>query len=274
MAILWSLCRKTTTFWREVRTMAIILGLLQLCSSLLLVKERADHTVMVLSPQLFHVGGVLRQVFPLGGVGQHVDRSLGLLEPFEEGLQLPERHLQALELTVQMGVAESILFVYRNGADTDSQVTNGGTDAQRAWRESLAMTRVPNLVVGQLFGQGVARLLEEVVEASVVVPNQSVHLLPLLLPLVAVANHVIELLKPRLDPVLSAVPLAAHLLHLRQRHKDRKRPIVTLISSVSPTVTMFDLSICVMRRSQSASSVAVSLRSVGATVSGVCGLWW
>lgn len=37
MAILWSLCRKTTTFWREVRTMAIILRLLQVCSSLLLV---------------------------------------------------------------------------------------------------------------------------------------------------------------------------------------------------------------------------------------------
>lgn len=29
-----------------------------------------------------------------------------------------------------------------------------------------------------------------------------------------------------------------------------------------------------MRTSQSASSVAVSLRSVGATVSGVCGVWW
>lgn len=41
MAILWSLCRKTTTFWREVRTMAIILRLLQVCSSLLLVRMLA-----------------------------------------------------------------------------------------------------------------------------------------------------------------------------------------------------------------------------------------
>lgn len=53
-----------------------------------------------------------------------------------------------------------------------------------------------------------------------------------------------------------------------------RRPIVVLISCVSPTVTILDLSIWVMRTSQSASSVAVSLRSVGATVSGVCGVWW
>jgi len=64
-----------------------------------------------------------------------------------------------------------MLLVYRNDADMESQVTNGGTDAQRTWRESLAMTRVPNLVVSKLFGQGVARLLKEVVEASFVVPN-------------------------------------------------------------------------------------------------------
>lgn len=51
-------------------------------------------------------------------------------------------------------------------------------------------------------------------------------------------------------------------------------PIVVLISSESPTVTMLDFSICVMRRSQSASSVAVLFRSVGATVSGVWGVWW
>lgn len=49
---------------------------------------------------------------------------------------------------------------------------------------------------------------------------------------------------------------------------------MVLISCVSPTVTILDLSIWVMRTSQSASSVAVSLRSVGATVSGVCGVWW
>lgn len=50
-----------------------------------------------------------------------------------------------------------------------------------------------------------------------------------------------------------------------------RRPIVVLISSTSPTVTILDLSICVIRLSQSDSSVAVLLRSVGATVSGVCG---
>lgn len=50
--------------------------------------------------------------------------------------------------------------------------------------------------------------------------------------------------------------------------------MVVLISSMSPTVTILDLSICVIRPSQSDSSVAVLLRSVGATVSGVCGLCW
>lgn len=58
-----------------------------------------------LSPQLLRMGGVLRQVFSLGGVGQNVDCGLCLREPFEEGLELPEGHLQALQLTVQMGVA-------------------------------------------------------------------------------------------------------------------------------------------------------------------------
>lgn len=53
-----------------------------------------------------------------------------------------------------------------------------------------------------------------------------------------------------------------------------RRPIVVLISSMSPTVTILDLSICVIRTSQSDSSVAVLLRSVGATLSGVCGVWW
>lgn len=84
------------------------------------------------------------------------------------------------------------------------------------------MTFSPNLVVSKLFGQGIARLLEKVVETSFIVSNQSVHLLPLLLPLVAVANHVVQLLEPCLDTVLSAVPLAAYPLHLRQRHKHRK----------------------------------------------------
>lgn len=41
MAILWSLCKKTTTFWREVRTMAIILRVPQVCSSLLLIRMLA-----------------------------------------------------------------------------------------------------------------------------------------------------------------------------------------------------------------------------------------
>ena len=63
-------------------------------------------------------------------------------------------------------------------------------------------------------------------------------------------------------------------IHNRSPILTWRRPIVVLISSVSPTVTILDLSICVMRRSQSASSVAVSLRSVGATVSGVWGVWW
>lgn len=54
MAILCSLCKKTTTFWREVRTMAIILRLLQVCSSLFLVRmlalPYAAHIVLPLPP--------------------------------------------------------------------------------------------------------------------------------------------------------------------------------------------------------------------------------
>lgn len=54
MAILWSLCRNTTTFCRDVRTMAIILRLLHVCSSRLLVRMlalpcHARHIVLSLS---------------------------------------------------------------------------------------------------------------------------------------------------------------------------------------------------------------------------------
>lgn len=50
-------------------------------------------------------------------------------------------------------------------------------------------------------------------ETSFVVPNKRFHLLPLLLPPVAVANHVVQLLEPGLDTMLGAVPLAAYPLH-------------------------------------------------------------
>lgn len=63
-----------------------------------------DRPYLQLLPQLLHMDGVLRQVFPLGGVSQNIDCSLCLLEPFEEGLQLPERHLEALQFIVQMAV--------------------------------------------------------------------------------------------------------------------------------------------------------------------------
>lgn len=74
-------------------------------------------------------------------------------------------------------------------------------------------TFFPNLVVSKLFSQGISGLLKKVVETSFIVPNERFHLLPLLLPLVAVANHVVQLLEPCLDAMLSAVPLAAYPLH-------------------------------------------------------------
>lgn len=51
---------------------------------------------------------------------------------------------------------------------------------------------------------------------SVGVPNQSRHLLPLLLPLVTVDRHVVQLQEASLHGMLSAVPLVAHSLHYRQ----------------------------------------------------------
>lgn len=89
----------------------------------------------------------------------------------------------------------------------------GALDTQRTWSESLAVKLPPNLVVSKLFSQGISGLLKKVVETSFVVPNKSFHLLPLLFPLVAVANHVVQLLEPRLNTMLSAVPLAAYPLH-------------------------------------------------------------
>lgn len=52
------------------------------------------------------------------------------------------------------------------------------------------------------------------------VPNKRFHLLPLLLPLTAVTNHVIQLLEPGLNAMLRAVPLAANPLHYGQMGKD------------------------------------------------------
>lgn len=79
------------------------------------------------------------------------------------------------------------------------------------------MKLFPNLVVSKLFSQGISGLLKKVVETSFVVPNKGLHLLPLLLPVVAVANHVIQLLEPCLNTMLSAVPLAAYPFHYKQR---------------------------------------------------------
>lgn len=95
-------------------------------------------------------------------------------------------------------------------------MTDGRTDTRRTWKESLLVSLVPDLVVSKLFSQGIGRLLQKVVESSFIVPNHSVHLLPLLLPLVAVANHVIQLLKTSLDTMLGAVPLAVYPLHWRR----------------------------------------------------------
>lgn len=83
-------------------------------------------------------------------------------------------------------------------------------------KESAAVKLSPNLVVRKLFSQGISGLLKKVVETSFGVSNESFNFLPLLLPLVAVPNHVVQLLEPCLDAMLSAVPLAAYLLHYRQ----------------------------------------------------------
>lgn len=89
----------------------------------------------------------------------------------------------------------------------------------------------PNLVISELFSQGVsAGLLEKVVEASFAVPNKSLHLLPPLLPLVAVANHVVQLMKPGLDAMLGAVPLAAHPLHWSQSECIKRERTETVIA--------------------------------------------
>lgn len=54
-------------------------------------------------------------------------------------------------------------------------------------------------------------------ETSFIVPNKSRDFSSLLLPLVAVANHIVQLLHPCFDTMLSTVPLAAHFLHYRQK---------------------------------------------------------
>lgn len=81
-------------------------------------------------------------------------------------------------------------------------------------RKFSSVLFLANLIVFKLFSQGISGLtLKKVMETSFVVPNKAHHLLPPLLPLVAVTNHIIQLLEPCLDTMLSAVPLAAHLLH-------------------------------------------------------------
>lgn len=77
-----------------------------------------------------------------------------------------------------------------------------------------------NLVVSKLFCQGISGLLKEVVETSFMVPNKRFHLLPLLLPMTAVTNHVVQLLEPCLNTMLRAVPLAAYPLHYGQMGED------------------------------------------------------
>lgn len=76
----------------------------------------------------------------------------------------------------------------------------------------------PDLVVSELLGQRVSGgLLQEAVEAAFVVPHQGLDLLPSLLPVVAVADHVVQLMQPGLHAVLGVVPLAPHPLHWGHR---------------------------------------------------------
>lgn len=70
-----------------------------------------------------------------------------------------------------------------------------------------------HLVVTDLFGERLSALLQQVMQTHLVLTNQSLHIPSLLLPLVAVADHVVKLQKPRLHAVLCAVPLATDLLH-------------------------------------------------------------
>lgn len=89
----------------------------------------------------------------------------------------------------------------------------------------------PNLVVSKLFCQGISGLLKEVVETSFMVSNKRFNLLPLLLPLITVTNHVVQLLEPCLDTMLCAVPLAAYPLHYRQMGKEKTAVSVKANSS-------------------------------------------
>lgn len=84
-------------------------------------------------------------------------------------------------------------------------------------RVTYAVGDFPDLVVSKLFGQRVSGgLLQEAVEAAFVVPDEGRHLLPSLLPVVAVADHVVQLMQPGLNTVLGVVPLASHPLHWGQ----------------------------------------------------------
>lgn len=72
--------------------------------------------------QLLHMGGVLRQILLLGGVRQDGDCCLCLLEPSEERLQLPERHLNSLELTIQLDAT----IIHPVNTSTSNVLENSG----------------------------------------------------------------------------------------------------------------------------------------------------
>ncbi len=79
-----------------------------------------------------------------------------------------------------------------------------------------------HLVVTDLFGERLLVQLQQVVQMHLVLTNQSLNLVPLLLPLVAVTNHAFQLQKPRLHAVLCAVPLAADLLHWHTAEREER----------------------------------------------------
>lgn len=75
------------------------------------------------------------------------------------------------------------------------------------------LANVPYLIIRNLFAKWVPAGLLQHVEASLVFSHELFSLFPVVVPLQAVHNHVLQLLPPQLHTMLSTLPLGLQLFH-------------------------------------------------------------
>lgn len=97
---------------------------------------------------------------------------------------------------------------------------NNGT---KSTSNKSIMPKISNesyLIIRNLFDEWILSGLLKHIESSLVLPHKFFGLLSVVIPLTAVNNHILQLLLPQLNAMLSAIPLVLDPFHWGRHHKN------------------------------------------------------